>query len=221
MKIKVITVLERLPDKSGTNKTTGRPYTIRSARVLATVDGASHEIKVSSFHPLEIGDGAEIEVNRREYTTRDGTKLVEYEVARQAYSGGKGSFGGGNKKPSYTLEELDALFAHASEQAKKYVPDVTTPQGAELYQKLVSTYIIAATDTGAKVGGNTVAPASGNGSSKAAAQTLFDATDWKGQEPKKAHIEKLIKGETKDVEEAIRLMNTWNLPQTVAVAEKE
>lgn len=226
MKIKIITVLERLEDKNGTNKQTGKAYTIRRARVLAAVEGVNKEITISSFNPLEIGDGTELEITTREYNGQ-----TQYEVARAPYAGKPGGGGGYGKTP-WTIAELDALMAHATAECKKSVlefgVDLNTPHGVELLQKLISTYIIAAADHGAKVGG----PTPGNGSAPtstaapigdagAKVRELMGKHDFTGNDAKKKFIDGEL-GKTVTAERAedlIRMINNWKLPALAPITE--
>src|SRR4030042_1698696 len=119
-KIKVEKILKKLPEKSGTGKK--GEYTIY--KVLASVSGQEEAVTISSFSPIEIQPGSEIEVFEKEFKGE-----IEFEITKRSANADKrqgaggGNWGGGGRgygKPSCTIPELDAIFAHAIAEMKKY-----------------------------------------------------------------------------------------------------
>jgi hypothetical protein len=142
MKIKVTNILSVGTPYNGTNKKTGKPYTISSWFINGEVDGVTEEnLTLKSFKQVSPEVGKEYEVKEEDYNGKISYTIQEIKQQQT------GSFQkSGYSKPVYSLEEYDALFDHAifKVQSKLSIIDSTNVA-------LVSTYIISAVNSSVKV----------------------------------------------------------------------
>jgi hypothetical protein len=213
-KIRIETILAKLPEKSGTNAK--GPWTIYKVR--ASVAGAGDAV-LASYKPIEIQDGAEVEVFEREHNGE-----IEYEITRRSAGGqgqGQGPGGGwgggrGYGKPAYTAAEFFRLELFVHERVSKRFPPMD-PTTAEPFKNQYATMLIQAAEHGVKIEGDapaaTAAPGTGT-DPKAAVRELVARLDFSGQDAKKAHVDREMAKPMTTAQAAalLTMINGWHLP---------
>jgi len=141
-KVKILSI------QSGPEFYDGGKYKIWSYNVNATVNGVPDTIIVKAFSEMQkecLKPGYEGEFDVDDYKGKISYKCPF--IKKENYFSGKK--GGDWGRPSYSLEEFDALFVHACGAAVRGA----TVLKIEPSHELAATYIISATQAGVKVGG--------------------------------------------------------------------
>jgi hypothetical protein len=139
MKIKIISIIQQLPDVQGNNKTTGKPYTMKHWSCNILVNGQQIPCEVKSFDTaLMLEMGKEYEAEPKTYNG-----VTSYQIVNEK----KGFSKGGYSKPTYTKHEYNELFKYALNMTGIDVKALTEDNKCKIF----ATYFIGAKDSSVKI----------------------------------------------------------------------
>jgi len=137
MKIKILNIVNALPDIEGVGKASGKPYYYKHWICNVDLEGRqipNTEIKVS-------GKDSTLELKEYEVEEKNYNGILSYQIVKQS-TWKKGGY----NKPSYTKDEYNALFKLALTKLKIDLNAISEDNRI----KLCISYLIGAKDAGVK-----------------------------------------------------------------------
>jgi hypothetical protein len=139
MKIKIISIIQQLPDVQGNNKTTGKPYTMKHWYCEVFVNGQQAPYEVKSFDTaLMLEMGKEYEAEPKTYNG-----ITSYQIVSERKAFSKGGY----SRPTYTKHEYNDLFKYALNMTGIDVKALNEDNKCKIF----ATYFIGAKDSNVKI----------------------------------------------------------------------